>query len=238
MVRTDEMHRRVFEQEVSLTAYLSDKYPFFPKIYGYDLDSQLMVLKYYRAGSLHTWMPRVRWSRWLCVRILCDVAGALQAMHGENMAHCDIKPDNVLIDLEPHSAHSDQVTVRAVLSDLGIARILTRSAELAVKHFRAVLIRGLSIMFAAPDALLAYRRSLEGLRDVRTPDVMRACDVYSLACVMFQCVTTVAPWDQVTTTATMSPESSSRLLICSLLMAPSTCGGPSEALMQLISPPP
>ncbi len=35
------------------------------------------------------------------LNILCDVSNATAAMHAKNKTHCDLKPDNVLIDIDP-----------------------------------------------------------------------------------------------------------------------------------------
>lgn len=47
------------------------------------------------------------------IAILADITRALSAAHGQNIVHCDIKPDNVLLD-------DDE---RASLSDFGIASV-------------------------------------------------------------------------------------------------------------------
>ena len=48
-----------------------------------------------------------------CIRILCEVAGALAHAHKRGVIHRDIKPENVLLDAE---------TGRALVTDFGIAR--------------------------------------------------------------------------------------------------------------------
>nr|MDP9178064.1 bifunctional serine/threonine-protein kinase/formylglycine-generating enzyme family protein [Gemmatimonadota bacterium] len=48
-----------------------------------------------------------------CIRILCEIAGALAHAHKRGVIHRDIKPENVLLDAE---------TGRALVTDFGIAR--------------------------------------------------------------------------------------------------------------------
>lgn len=53
-------------------------------------------------------------------RILREVSDALAYAHSRNVVHRDIKPDNILIDLD---------TGRAMVTDFGIARALTDTAD-------------------------------------------------------------------------------------------------------------
>jgi WD40 repeat protein len=96
------------------------------------------------------------------VRILSQVAGALDAAHAGGLVHRDVKPSNVLIGEDD----------RAYLADFGIARTtspdetaLTRSGDLVG-----------SWDYMAPERLSG------GHVDGRA-------DQYSLACVLFECLT-------------------------------------------------
>lgn len=100
-------------------------------------------------------------------RILIDVAKALDAAHSKGVLHRDVKPANILVD-------ADDV---AYLTDFGIARRLdpdiTRMTE-----------EGLYV--GTPDYMAPER--------LRREDAGSASDVYSLACVLFHCLTGVVPF--------------------------------------------
>jgi serine/threonine-protein kinase len=69
------------------------------------------TLKQRMAGGLH--MPEIQ-------RVIREVASALTYAHGQGIVHRDVKPVNVLMDMNG----------RSVLSDFGIAKVLQTSAAL------------------------------------------------------------------------------------------------------------
>lgn len=101
------------------------------------------------------------------VRIIGQVADALHAVHQVGLAHGDVKPSNILLDRDDF----------AYLVDLGIARLapwyetrLTNSAnEIASWHY------------------MAPERSGAREADARA-------DIYSLACVLYECLTGQPPF--------------------------------------------
>ena len=70
-------------------------------------------------------------------------------MHLKQFAHCDVKPDNVLLE-----AKHDYLEPR--ITDFGISRLLDLSAS-QVAAFRVSAIRGASVSYAAPEVLLRFR---------------------------------------------------------------------------------
>ncbi|OLF19388.1 WD40 repeat domain-containing serine/threonine-protein kinase [Actinophytocola xanthii] len=101
------------------------------------------------------------------VGILTQVASALDAAHARGVLHRDVKPANVLLDSSG----------TAYLADFGIARSL--AADVTRLTETGDYIGTLDYM--APERL------------VRS-DVDAASDVYSLACVLFQCLTGRVPF--------------------------------------------
>src|SRR6201993_837361 len=104
------------------------------------------------------------------VRIIEGVALALQAAHEVGLLHRDVKPSNILLDRHDF----------AYLIDFGIARAadetrLTKSGN-TIGTFA----------YIAPERL-----------GTRTEEDARA-DIYSLACVLYECLTGSPPFDEAT----------------------------------------
>ena len=80
----------MFIQEVAMIHYLNGKYPHhFSQLYGFELESETMLLKFYAAGSLKDFCksPNKRWCKSFIVFVLEDIAASLKAMHSEGLAH-------------------------------------------------------------------------------------------------------------------------------------------------------
>jgi serine/threonine protein kinase len=93
------------------------------------------------------------------VRICAHVADGLQALWDAGMVHRDVKPENILLDL----------TGNAFITDFGLAKdsqgsVLTRPGQALG-----------SIDYMAPE-------------QIRGEPVTGAADIYSLGCVIFECV--------------------------------------------------
>jgi DNA-binding beta-propeller fold protein YncE len=98
------------------------------------------------------------------VDLLGQIGGALDAAHAAGIVHRDVKPHNILLEGE-----------RAYLTDFGLAKALGDSGVLS----------GASIV-----GTVEYM-SPEQWRGER---VGSAADVYSLGCVLYECVTGVVPY--------------------------------------------
>ena len=106
------------------------------------------------------------------VRIVGQVADALDTAHGRGLVHRDVKPANILLTGAPGREH-------AYLSDFG----LTKNAQTTV---RGPTVTGQflgTVDYAAPE-------QIEG----RQPDAR--ADVYSLGCVLFHAVTGHCPYER------------------------------------------
>ncbi len=102
--------------------------------------------------------------------ITAQVASALDAAHADGLVHRDVKPSNVLI-----SRHGQSMPF-AYLIDFGIARV-TASASLAT--------------VGGPTGTLAYMAP----ERIKGSHGDRGTDVYSLACVLYECLTGKQPFD-------------------------------------------
>ncbi|WP_461027567.1 nSTAND1 domain-containing NTPase, partial [Streptomyces sparsus] len=101
------------------------------------------------------------------VRVLAQVAGALDAAHEGGIVHRDVKPSNILI-----GASDD-----AYLTDFGIARPLDAEATRLTRTGSYVG----SLDYISPEQLRGH-------------EVTGTADVYALACVLYECLTGKVPF--------------------------------------------
>ncbi len=107
---------------------------------------------------------------WRCLQILTQVADALDAAHAEGLIHRDVKPQNILIGARDH----------AYLADFG----LTKGSD--------------------DDVLLTEPGHFVGTIDYISPEQARGegatarSDVYSLCCVLHECLTGEVPFSRPT----------------------------------------
>jgi len=101
--------------------------------------------------------------------LLCDLASALDYAHAQGLVHRDIKPSNVLLDLQGNAT-------RAVLTDFGIARLVTHQTGLT----QSALIGTLDYM--APEQIRA------------AGTVTHRADLYALGVMAFQMLTGQLPY--------------------------------------------
>jgi serine/threonine-protein kinase len=101
------------------------------------------------------------------VRIIAQVASALDAAHAGGLVHRDVKPANVLIGAEEH----------VYLTDFGLTKHASQDALTKTGLFVG------SVDYAAPEQIRGEAM------DART-------DVYSLGCVLYQTLTKRIPYDK------------------------------------------
>jgi serine/threonine-protein kinase len=105
------------------------------------------------------------------IDLLAQVAEALDAAHAAGLVHRDVKPANILVHDEPDGEH-------AYVCDFGLARHLSSASSLTTD-------RGLvgTIDYIPPE-------QIEG------GEIDGRADVYSLACVLFECLAGTRPFDR------------------------------------------
>jgi len=103
---------RRFDAEAQLIARL--EHPHIVPLYDYwrEPGGAYLVMRWMRGGSLKQALAGGAWSLEQTVRLLEDVAPALESAHQRGIVHLDIKPANILLD----------EAGRAYLTDFGIAR--------------------------------------------------------------------------------------------------------------------
>ncbi len=100
--------------------------------------------------------------------ILAQVAGALDGAHARGLVHRDVKPSNVLLDAQEH----------AYLADFGLTR---RLAEPSIP---------------GEDALSLGTPAYVAPEQIRGDEVDGRTDLYSLACVLYECLTGQEPFSR------------------------------------------
>lgn len=82
-----------------------------------------LVMDYCEGGTLRGLMKEeTRLSLPQCIKLTMDILAGLEQAHSRGIVHCDIKPENILLNLEPHGW-------KARVSDFGIARVNQELAE-------------------------------------------------------------------------------------------------------------
>jgi serine/threonine-protein kinase len=99
------------------------------------------------------------------VKLLLQVAGGLDALHGAGLVHRDVKPGNILLD----------ESGGAFITDFGLAK--SRDASALTRTGFAVG----SMPYMAPE-------------QARAEDVTAAADIYALGCVVFECLAGQPPF--------------------------------------------
>ncbi len=80
-------------------------------------DSRYLVMDYCEGGTLRSLLESVeRLSLTQTLKIITDILQGLEYAHQQEIIHCDIKPENILLKLEANSW-------TAQISDFGIARL-------------------------------------------------------------------------------------------------------------------
>ncbi|MFD0365718.1 protein kinase [Nocardia sp. GCM10030253] len=161
----DGEYRRRFEREARLGSTLRN--PHIVRIHGFgEQGGRLFIAMDYIDGiDLAEMLGRVRTlTPVAAVDFVTQVASGLDAAHRAGLIHRDVKPSNILIDSGGH----------AYLIDFGIAKGIGQTAVTAT---------GMAIgswPYMAPERF-------NGTVDARS-------DIYSLACVLYECLTGRRPY--------------------------------------------
>ena len=126
-----------------------------------DKNTYYLAMEYLSGGSLAEWLQRGSVPLDRALRVVIDLAMALEYAHGEGVIHCDIKPANVLFD-----AHG-----QARLADFGIAHVSEQLMTRVVYTSMGTAMG--TVRYMAPE-------QLEGVRD--DPRL----DIYALGTLLYE----------------------------------------------------
>ena len=172
----DPAFRERFQRETDAAA--SIEHPNVVPIYGAgESDGQLyLAMRYIEGTDLATLIARQgTLTSERAARICAQVAEALGAAHERGIVHRDVKPGNVLLDTRDHAYLSDFGLVRQTEIDTGI----TKTGQLTG-----------TVDYVAPE-------------QIRGEPVDGRADIYSLGCVLFECLTGEPPFRRDTEVATL-----------------------------------
>jgi serine/threonine-protein kinase len=164
----DDEFRRRFVREARAAARLREPHVIPIHAFG-EIDGRLYLdMRLVEGADLSTVLTRHGPMRpETAVDVVGQVAGALDAAHAEGLVHRDVKPSNVLLDAGGF----------AYLVDFGIARALAATADITGPGVPVGTVAYMAPERFAPDAGVDHR-----------------ADVYSLACLLYQCLTGAPPF--------------------------------------------
>ncbi len=174
LARQDDFRRR-FQREANYAKQF--QHPNIVSVHdvGEDGGHFFIAMEYVRGQDLASVLAaqgRLRPERG--IDILSDVAAALDALHAEGLLHRDVKPGNILI---LQAAEDPQAKPHCYLTDFGLAKNPTQDsvALTAVDSFVGTL------DYVAPELIL-------------NEEVDPRADVYSFACVLYECLAGQPPF--------------------------------------------
>jgi streptogramin lyase len=170
---TDERFRDRFVRESKIAASL--EHPNIVPVYEASeaAGSLFIAMRFIRGTDLKTLIRQVGpLGPERALPLLAQVASALDAAHAEDLVHRDVKPGNILVAPAPGANEPEH----AYLTDFGLTkRVTSESGITATGQFVG------TFDYAAPE-------QFEGKPlDART-------DVYSLTCVLYECLTGEVPF--------------------------------------------
>lgn len=155
-----------FRREAKSAAKLV--HPFIINIYDVvsEGDKQYIVMEYVEGITLKDYLQSNRLSLNAVLEIGVRLADALQHAHSRNIIHCDIKPQNILIDKN----------LNPKIADFGIAKMVSNQTMVYTSTVMG------SVHYLSPEQATGGQ-------------VTASSDVYSLGVVLFEMLTGRVPFD-------------------------------------------
>jgi len=167
----DRSFRERFLRESELAASID--HPNIVPIYeaGTTEDLLFISMRYVEGRDLKERLKGGRFDPGDAIGILAQVASALDAAHARGLVHRDVKPSNVLLDAGARPDGSDHV----YLADFGLTQRVSEEAAVDDGHLMG------TIDYVAPEQIAGE-------------EVDGRADVYSLGCVLYECLVGQTPF--------------------------------------------
>ena len=175
----DESFRDRFLRESELAASID--HPNIVPIYeaGTTDDLLFIAMRYVEGRDLKERLQRGRLDPGDAIGIVAQVASALDAAHAHGLVHRDVKPSNVLLDTGARPDRSDHV----YLADFGLTKRVSEETGVGEDgHLMG------TIEYVAPEQIAG--EEIDG-----------RADVYSLGCVLYECLVGQPPFRRDSDTA-------------------------------------
>jgi hypothetical protein len=144
------------------------------------------VLPWYSGGSLRRRMrAESTMSLGDTIAIVTDVAKALDAAHIAGVVHRDVKPENIL--LNESGAHLSDFGIAKAIEVASGAHLSDRAIAAAAMAAGATTLTEPGVVLGTPGYMSPEQSAGEGKLDPRS-------DLYSLACVAFECLAGETPF--------------------------------------------
>ena len=168
----DESFRERFLRESELAASID--HPNIVPIYEAGKTGELLfiAMRYVAGSDLKVRLARGRLDPGDAAGMLAQLASALDAAHARGLVHRDVKPSNVLLDTGARPDGSDHV----YLADFGITKRISEESEIGEDS----RLLG-TIDYIAPEQIAGA-------------EIDGRADVYSLACVLYECLVGQPPF--------------------------------------------
>ena len=168
----DERFRKRFMREAEIAASLDHPHIVPTLTFGEEDGRLYLAMAYVKGSDMRELLRRDgRLPPARTLRLIGQVADALDAAHAAGLVHRDVKPGNILVTGEPGGEH-------AYVCDFGLARHLSSVSSLTGD-------RGfVGTIDHVPPEQIAGR------------PIDRRADVYSLGCVLYECLTGERPFER------------------------------------------
>ncbi len=175
-----ESFQQRFVQEAQAAARLD--HPSIVKLYSFDTDPNLyMVMEYVEGPSLGEYLKHQQDQNEIVsldtiLRLIAQIADALDYAHERGVIHRDIKPSNVLLKPLNKPDRLGDPKLRVIVTDFGLAKLLEGGMHTLTGTFMGTL------SYMSPEQCLG--RDLDG-----------RSDIYSLGIVLYQVTTGHLPFN-------------------------------------------
>ncbi|XP_069694991.1 serine/threonine-protein kinase unc-51 isoform X1 [Periplaneta americana] len=133
-----------------------------------------LVMEYCNGGDLADYLGVMGTLSEDTIRLfLCQLAGAMKALHAKGIVHRDLKPQNILLSHNGGKSCPQPQEIRLKIADFGFARFLQDGVM-------AATLCG-SPMYMAPEVIMSLQYDAKA-------------DLWSLGTIVFQCLTGKAPF--------------------------------------------